>query len=275
LSERPADGIRGRLALAASVPRRDALLLLPALPARAAVFDPVEPWSAALDDWGVRATPGTAGEGQALAVGSDPAVLAAAGAESVLLIGADADGRLAAAGYQLERWRVARTRHQTTALVPVGEPGMARDLRTGRSRRRPRQLAADLADRLRGVGVVTVAARGRTTPLVLRSALQGPQPVRAALLVGSATARRRPVFVVHGATGAPDRVVKVGRGDDAAARARGEQDVLARLAALAVGGVPEALGAGSVQGLEWSAESAVPGRPLASALTDASAPAGL
>jgi hypothetical protein len=275
LSERPDAGIRGRLALAAAVPRRDALLLLPALPARAAVFDPVESWSAALDAWGVVAAPGAAGEGQALAVGSDSAVLAAAGAESVLLIGADTDGRLAAAGYRLAPWRVTRTRHETTALVPVGEAGMARALRAGGSRRRPRQLAVDLVDRVRGAGVVTVAARGQTTPLVLRSALQGPQPVRAALLVGSATARRRPVFVVHGATGAPDQVLKVGRGDDAAARARREQDVLARLAALAVRDVPDALGAGSVQGLEWSAESAVPGRPLASALTDASSAAGL
>jgi hypothetical protein len=263
----------------AQPPLRDALLLLPALPRAAAVVGRPDRWAAALAAWGVEVTVAEA----ELAVGSDPAALAATGAASVLLDGADRRGRLAAAGYRVRTWRTTPTVLGAVALVPESDPVLRRQLRTGGSSRNPRQLAADAVRRARGGDAVTVAVRAAASgdagqgveprPLVLQQ-LQ-PAPGTVALLLGQASDRRRPVFLLGMPDGQHRSVIKTGFGAEAHRRAEAEQGVLRELARLRVTAVPVALGSGRVGELVWAAETALPGRPLLDVLGTMPPAAGL
>lgn len=246
------------------VPPREALLLLPELPPRAAVLDSEERWLPALAAWGC-APAGDGAGGASVAIGADARRLAASGAAAVLLEGADRRGHLSAAGYSVLAWRMTRTQLGTSALVPVGHRAVIRQLRTGGSRRRPRQVAADLVRLCQPGRIVTVGARGEPMPGPVRRLPLASTSV-AALLVGEASARRRPVFLVLSADGRPRQVVKIGFGEEAARRSRNEQAALATLAELAIPGAPAPLGHGVDGGLTWSAETAVAGRPLGDVL---------
>lgn len=266
-------GLRARLAVTDVVPPRDALLLLPQLPATAAVAGSMVAWTPALAAWGVHAEPlglGAPDPAPELAVGHDAAQLAASGAATVLLIGRGRE-RILAAGYRVTDWQVGRTLSGTTALVPAGRSPVRRVLRTGGGPRRPRQVAADLADRLLGRATVTVGAHDPPRPWLL-----GPDVASAGLLLGTASARRLPVFAVADAHGRLSRVIKVGFGPLTAERFEAEQRTLASLGQLSMPGVPLALGAGGdPQGVVWSAESAVPGTPLLDVLPTMPAAAAL
>lgn len=259
------------LPAAPAVPLREALLLLPSLPTEATVLAPLDPWRQALESWGVEArTPG--GGAPTLAVGDDGGALAATGCELALLVGHRGRDRLVSAGYQVQRWRTTPTQHGAPALVPVGDDRLLRRLRTGGARRRPRQVAADVARAVQRPAELVVASRRTGLPLALQDLPQGAP--RFALLAGEASARRRPVFLLAGSDARWERVVKVNHGPDAASRAAAEQAVLHRLAALGAPGVPSPLGSGAAGSLLWSAETAVAGAPLLDVLRSLPADAG-
>jgi hypothetical protein len=251
--------------------RRDALLLLPELPGRAVLVDSEsagsdeeDTWSAAAAAWGVELVGPGAARGERLALGSSPRALAATGAATLLLAGAD-DGTLARAGYATSAWVGRRTAHDAPALVPVGDRALAQRLRTNGLPRRPRQVAADLLDTARGRTRYTVACRSPSAPLALSAA--GVRGVSSALLSGAASYRRRPVFLVPDA-GEAGTVVKIGRGADAEHRGRAEQRALGWLRTAGVPGVPEPRGSGAAGPLIYSAEGMVPGRPALRMLAD-------
>jgi hypothetical protein len=260
-----------RLPSLPDVPLREALLLLPSLPDAATVHGSADRWAAALASWGVAL--GATGSSGGLAVGSQAEPLARSGAEQVLLEGSDRRGLLAQAGYDVTTWRLSPTHHGTTGLIASGDAALARELRTGGGRRRPRQVAADLVRRAQGQRCVTRGLRRPALPLALQP-LQ-PAPAGYVLLVGGASARRRPVFLLGRPGGGVERVVKVDPGEQGAARGEAEQRVLAQLAELGLPGVPVGLGNGSIGRLSWSAETAVPGSPLLDALRGLPAARGL
>lgn len=225
----------------------DALLLLPRVPAGGSGTGR---WAAALADWQV--APGTG-----LRAGSpDP------GAEVLLLEGPDRGGRLAAAGYQVAEWDVRRLPSGTVVAAPRGDRELLR--RTARHARvrlgRREALRGALARRR---GVLTVAARSGTTPAALTAAGLGPR----AALVLSTDGRRRAVFLVADAAGQVTAVVKAERRPGTGERGAAEQAVLRALQArLPTPLAPRPLGCGTAGPVPWSAESAVPGRPLAELL---------
>jgi hypothetical protein len=266
-------GLWGRLGLGVDLPRREALLLLPELPREVTVVDTPGSWDAPLAAWGMTVSDVSAGDPR-VALGSDVASLLRTGAYTLLLMGDDRAGRLAAAGYHVHRWRYGRTRLGTAALVPVGEPVLARQLRTGGGPRRPRQVALDTALLMQDRAVVVVASREPAVPLLPASAGFGESS--AALLVGKAYAGRLPVFLVLGQDGRLAHAVKGGYGPLAGARFSKEQRLLERLAACHVVGVPQALGAGAgPREVVWSVETVVSGRPLFELLISSSEAKGL
>lgn len=267
---------RALLPAVPAVPRREALLLVPHLPAVVAVLGAPHPWEPALAAVGLEPAPAD-GRGRTrpgLAVGEDARALAATGADQVLLVGTDATRALRRAGYDVLEWRITRTRLGASALVPVGRHTLVRQLRTGGAARRPRQVAADTVRRLQGGRRLTIGVRrGPLLPHLLRE--QPTPPTLAALLVGEVSERRRPVFLLFDERDQLERVVKVGFGAEGMSRGRTEQEALRRLANLGMPGVPVPLGSGRLRSLGWSAESALPGRPLGEVLATSPPDAGL
>lgn len=261
-------------------PPREALLLLPQLPATATVLGRATRWSAPLNELGVGVEhPGTAGPAPDLVVATRVGDALPSGAALVLIDGLDRRGRLRRAGYQVQTYLVARAAAGAVTLAPLGSslPQATRLSTAGprqrlRLRLRLRAILVAAVRRATGRRYVTVAHRGRLTPAAVAAAL-GER--RAAVLVGGGGgARRRSTFVVSGAEG-PAAVVKVAPSRDRE-RGRREQQVLGRLANLGGGGrtAPRPLGEGLLGTLCWSAESALPGRPLPEVLNDLDAVRG-
>lgn len=185
----------------------------------------------------------------------------AAGDDMMVVVG-NRTRALSRAGYCTTNYRLRRGWSGASTLVPPsrreansgGRLSSALPL-SGRARRELKDLLTF------GPRSVTVAARNPAPPAVLVAAL-GDEATTGVLVFGGGGPRRRPAFVV-----APTRVVKVGRGIDAEQRAVHEQAVLARVHAVGMGdATPRPLGHGSYDGLHWSAETRVPGIPLADVL---------
>jgi aminoglycoside phosphotransferase (APT) family kinase protein len=257
------------------VPPREALLLLPRLPATARTSGTAERWTDALRSLGVAVGTGPTPAAPDLVLVRHVREALRAPADVLLVDGRDPLRRLRRAGFEVRSYAAERGPGGAVGLVPVGpsprsRPSPAAERMAGRT---PRQRLVALARRCSGRAHVTVAARGPVDPAAVRAAgLSGPAPV---LLAGGGGARRRSTFLVPATGPAGPAVVKVGplSGWERGAQ---EQRVLRRLAALdrLPSAVPRPLGAGTVGPLCWSAESALAGQPLPDALRHHSAGAG-
>jgi hypothetical protein len=184
-------------------------------------------------------------------------------ADLVLLDGRDRTRRLRRAGYQARTYVAERGTAGAVRLAPLGAPGSPRRYSlAGTGRQRLRQWVVALVRRCSGRRYVTVAHHGPVTPAAVAAAV-GSAP-GGVLLSGGAGARRRSTFLVPGADRFPSpAAVKVAL-LTGQARGRREQQILRRLVDLDDLGraVPRPLGEGTLGPLSWSAESALPGRPL-------------
>lgn len=166
-------------------------------------------------------------------------------------------------GYEVRRYRVTRTRSGIDVdLLHRRRRALHPDVTHGRgvARRSGRTLRARLASR-----TVLIATRSGGMPaLVVEALTHGSVPPGLLVLrlrTGGDDRRRTVLFLGTGAT--TDCVIKVERGGSSS-RGALEQQVLGRLGELGVSGVPRALGFGRFGSDAWSAESALPGRALAS-----------
>jgi len=241
----------------AGLPRADVLLLLPSIPSTAAVLGPDSAWGAALEHWGVAV--GAASSADLLvATGGVPAA-GALGAPMILLPGARRLGRLRRAGYTVTTYRVRwiswhvvvatpdrrgpRLARRTWAPAGVGARGrVARVLRPG------------------AVSVATLGGDGAPATLRMSGAAPSSGVSRTCVAVDVRDARRRAAFLVPDAGGGVPTVVKAARSPGQESRGPREQRVLGLLPDDGV--TPRPLGAGHAGPVEWSAETAVRGRPL-------------
>jgi hypothetical protein len=249
---------------APAVPPREALLLLPQLPARAWTPRPASRWLDALQGFGmtVQHGPGPVAASDLVVVDGVRTALATR-ADLVLLDGRDRTRRLQRAGYEVRTYVAERGTGGAVRLASLGASGSRRRCSSSTmARPRLRQWVVAIVRRCSGRSYVTVAHHGSTTPAAVAAAV-GPAPT-AVLLAGGGGARRRSTFLVSGADRFPSpAAVKVA---PPAGRARGrhEQELLRRLMDLddLRRAVPRPLGEGSLGPLCWSAESALPGQPL-------------
>jgi hypothetical protein len=281
--------VGGRAGVGLGLAARDALLLLPALPDRAAVSGDGAVWGDALAHWGVRlAEPGAV---DTCLVSGGVRAAADSGSDVVLLPGRDPWGRLRRAGYVVAHYRVRRLPSGTT-LVASDADLLGLGVRTFGGRRR---LRSRVRARLTGgrTSHLTVAARLGVTPAVLQaasgvSAAGGAGPVELGAGLGPAQPapevpaaggvclalgsdpRRRAVFLLTDADRCVTGVVKAARSPDEQDRPEHEQRVLSSLHAAGLGDrLPTPRGVGLAGPVAWSAESAVLGRALPEVLAGA------
>lgn len=249
------------------MPRAEALLLLPVVPRAACVRRRWLHWSAALQSFGIVAYPRgrSAGSGCDLIIASARAALRSE-VNQVLVEGRDSGRRLRRAGFRVVTYVARRGEGGAVQLTP-GSP-----VRPGPVLRRllvkggPRRLLVAGVRRLLGISYLTVGYRGDVTPAVVAAAVGSG--ASASLLSGGGGERRRSTLLVADSRSAPPHtVVKVSA---LVGRARGlrEQQVLLRIQGLKdlAPAAPRPLGEGILGGISWSAESAVAGLPLPSAL---------
>lgn len=240
------------------MPRTAGFLLLPVLPAVVQVLDDAGgQWSDAADWWGLPRGPVEGPGGVALAGSAEAG--AASGAHSVLLHGPDPRGLLAAAGYRTRTWRGVAADAGALALVAEDGPRLHPPRPGGLAGLKRAGLHA--VRQLAGPARLTVASRTAGPPALCAA----QQATAACVVTGGGGPRRRQVMLV-GDSGRATRVVKAARPADADRAAR-EQEVLTVLHQRGSGAaVPAPLGHGLSGPFAWSAESALPGRPLADLL---------
>ena len=230
---------------------RDALLVLPVVPARIQVLGGAARWAQPEDlEHGDRPYRGV----RTVAVGARTvAVALRSGAPVLLVSGHDRAGQLRRAGYHSRSYHLSRLPSGTVLLRLLRTPQQPAPLSAaGVVRSFGRRL-------LHGSPVLTVASQEDPVPFAVRAAVGGSP--EASLLVGT-DPRRRAVWLVSGPDGA-GAVVKLARGPDAMHRSEHEQSILTVLQQRQVEGVPRPLGTGRAGSAAWSYESAAPGTALA------------
>jgi len=260
-----------------SLRRADPRFLLPVSPRTVAVFPGAEAWGDAVDHLGLRASIG--GEPPALVVAPANAASQAARmrAPMVVLEGTRGWRALEAAGYSTSRWMPFPSLEAPRAMVPIGQPNVARYAvrswaASDRIWKRARNLAAGT---LLGQGAftdvrrtVTVGLRTQAPPFLLTAArdLGLPPDARFLLNLGGADMLSRSAVQVFpkGST-SPAWVLKFSR---IRGHARPFVDDERGLGLIAGAGdeaarqAPRLLGRFEVDGYHASVETAAVGRPL-------------
>lgn len=260
--------------LSPTVSPREALLLLPYLPARTYLPGREQRWSAALKWWkiAIDRAPKASGVECVIVAGARVAMAAASGADLVLVDGRDRAGHLTRAGYNVRTYVARRAPAGAVVIGPL-ERGRARHNAPASGGVAARKMIMAGVRRATGRSYVTVARRGAVTPGAVRAAL-GSEYESVSLVAGGGGPRRRSAFVVVNPNDVrPHAVIKVGpvRWE---ARGRTEQRVLHRLGDAGLGEVvPRPLGEGRVGLICWSAESAAYGRPLSDVVAGSARPA--
>jgi phosphotransferase family enzyme len=241
----------------------DAVLLLPASPATAAVLGPDTGWSAALAHWGIDRAPPSAAD---LIVTANSADVAALRPSLVLLSGADRRGRLRRAGYRVTTYQV-RWLSWDVVLAATDRRGIALARRTW-APRGPRDgvLRALVIRGLRPLPVTVAVLDRRAVPASVAGSrcLEADDVVAGCLGTDVRDTRRRAAFLVADRMGRARAVVKMARSPRQEERASREQGILAALPRNGVTPLP--LGAGRSGPIEWSAETAISGQALGNLL---------
>ncbi len=260
-----------------SLRRADARFLLPASPRTMVVLPGAEGWSEAMSYEGARAT--TYGElpDLVMAPAGAESEAAGAGAKMIVLEGTRGWRALEAAGYSTSRWMPFPSLEAPRALVPIGQPDVARYAvsswaASDRAWKRARNRAAAtlLGHGAPGVArrTVTVGLRSQAPPFLLAAARDLGVPPDAPFLVnlGGADILSRCAFQIFPkGSRSPAWVLKF-------SRVRGHDrpfvnderglGLIARAGGTAASRAPRLLGRFEVDGYHASVETAAVGRPL-------------